>query len=122
MKKTRLQKILARAGYGSRRGCEEIIRSGKIIVNGEIAKLGCVVSSDDEIKIGSKKVEFIDVQTRLFALNKPTGVICSKKTEGNLKSIYDFIPKIDNEKNLMIVGRLDANSSGLIFFTNEESF
>ena len=119
MKKTRLQKILARAGYGSRRGCEEIIRSGKIIVNGEIAKLGCVVSSDDEIKIGSKKVEFIDVQTRLFVLNKPTGVICSKKTEGNLKSIYDLIPNIDNEKNLITVGRLDANSSGLIFFTND---
>ena len=106
MKKTRLQKILARAGYGSRRGCEEIISSGKVTVNGEIAKLGCVVNSDDEIKIGSKKVEFIDVQTRLFVLNKPTGVICSKKTEGNLKSIYDLIPKIDNEKNLMIVGRL----------------
>ena len=109
MKKTRLQKILARAGYGSRRGCEEIISSGKVTVNGEIAKLGCVVNNDDEIKIGSKKVEFIDVQTRLFVLNKPTGVICSKKTEGNLKSIYDLIPKIDNEKNLMIVGRLDAN-------------
>ena len=91
MKKTRLQKILARAGYGSRRGCEEIISSGKVTVNGEIAKLGCVVNSDDEIKIGSKKVEFIDVQTRLFVLNKPTGVICSKKTEGNLKSIYDLI-------------------------------
>ena len=75
MKKTRLQKILARAGYGSRRGCEEIIRSGKVIVNGQIAKLGCVVNSNDEIKIGSKKVEFIDVQTRLFVLNKPTGVI-----------------------------------------------
>ena len=42
MKKTRLQKILARAGYGSRRGCEEIISSGKVTVNGEIAKLGCV--------------------------------------------------------------------------------
>ena len=92
MKKTRLQKILARAGYGSRRGCEEIISSGKVTVNGEIAKLGCVVNSDDEIKVGSKKVEFIDVQTRLFVLNKPTGVICSKKTEGNLKSIYDLIP------------------------------
>ena len=119
MKKTRLQKILARAGYGSRRGCEEIISSGKVTVNGEIAKIGCVVNSDDEIKIGSKKVEFIDVQTRLFVLNKPSGVICSKKTEGNFKSIYDLIPKVDNEKNLMIVGRLDANSSGLIFFTND---
>ena len=64
MKKTRLQKILARAGYGSRRGCEEIISSGKVTVNGEIAKLGCVVNSDDEIKVSSKKVEFIDVQTR----------------------------------------------------------
>ena len=76
-------------------------------------------NSDDQIKVGSKKVEFIDVQTRLFVLNKPTGVICSKKTVGNFKSIYDLIPKVDNEKNLMIVGRLDANSSGLIFFTND---
>ena len=116
MKKTRLQKILARAGYGSRRGCEEIISSGKVTVNSEIAELGCLVNSDDEIRIGSKKVEFIDVQTRLFVLNKPIGVICSKKTEGSLKSIYDLLPKIENEKNLMTVGRLDANSSGLIFF------
>ena len=46
MEKIRLQKILARAGYGSRRGCEEIISSGKVTVNGEIAKLGCVVNSD----------------------------------------------------------------------------
>ena len=119
MKKTRLQKILARAGYGSRRGCEDIIGSGKVTVNGQTAKLGCSVNSDDEIFIGSKKVEFIDIQTRLFVLNKPTGVICSKKTEGNLKSIYDLLPKIDNEKNLIVIGRLDANSSGLIFFTND---
>ena len=119
MEKTRLQKILARAGYGSRRGCEEIIRSGKVTVNGEVANLGCVVYSNDEIRIGRKKVEFIDVQTRLFVLNKPIGVICSKKTEGSLKSIYDLLPKIENEKNLMTVGRLDANSSGLIFFTND---
>ena len=56
MKKTRLQKILARAGYGSRRGCEDDSAT-KVTVNGEIAKLGCVVNSDDEIKIGAK-VEF----------------------------------------------------------------
>ena len=54
MKKTRLQKILARAGYGSRRGCEDIIRSGKVTINGEVANLGCMVNSDDEIKIGRK--------------------------------------------------------------------
>ena len=59
MKKIRLQKILARAGYGSRRGCEEIISAGRVTVNGEIAKLGCVVNPDDEIRIGNKKVEFI---------------------------------------------------------------
>ena len=119
MKKTRLQKVLARAGFGSRRGCEEIISSGKVTVNGKIAKLGCSVDADDEIKLGDKTVEFVDIQTRLFVLNKPAGVICSKRTEGNLKSIYDLLPKIDNEKNLIIVGRLDANSTGLIFFTND---
>ena len=78
MKKTRLQKVLARAGFGSRRGCEEIISSGKVTVNGEIAKLGCSVDADDEIKLGDKTVEFVDIQTRLFVLNKPAGVICSK--------------------------------------------
>ena len=69
MEKIRLQKILARAGYGSRRGCEDIIRSGKVTVNGEVANLGCMANSNDEIRIGSKKVGFIDVQTRLFVLN-----------------------------------------------------
>ena len=57
MKKTRLQKVLARAGFGSRRGCEEIISSGKVTVNGKIAKLGCSVDADDEIKLGDKRVE-----------------------------------------------------------------
>lgn len=119
MKKTRLQKVLARAGFGSRRGCEEIIDSGKVTVNGEIAKLGCTVDANDEIRLGSKKIEFIDIQTRLFVLNKPTGVICSKNTEGKFKSIFDLLPNIDNERNFIVVGRLDANSSGLIFFTND---
>ena len=119
MKDIRLQKVLARAGYGSRRGCEEIISSGKVTVNGEKAILGCSVNSDDEIRVDNKKVEFTDIETRLFVFNKPRGVICSKKTEGNLKSIYDLLPKISGEKNLIVVGRLDANSSGLIFFTND---
>ena len=119
MKDVRLQKVLARAGYGSRRGCEEIISSGKVTVNGEKARLGCSVNSEDEIRVDNKKVEFTDIETRLFVLNKPRGVICSKKTEGNLKSIYDLLPRISGEKNLIVVGRLDANSSGLIFFTND---
>ena len=71
MKDTRLQKVLARAGYGSRRGCEEIISSGKVTVNGEKAKLGCSVNPEDEIRVGNKKVEFTDLETRLFVLNKP---------------------------------------------------
>ena len=119
MKDIRLQKVLARAGYGSRRGCEEIISSGKVTVNGEKAKLGRSVNPEDEIRVDNKKVEFSDLETRLFVLNKPRGVICSKKTEGNLKSIYDLLPRISGEKNLIVVGRLDANSSGLIFFTND---
>ena len=58
---------------------KEIISSGKVTVNGEIAKLGCVVNSDDEIKIGSKKVEFIDVQTRLFVLNNQRELFVLKR-------------------------------------------
>ena len=116
----RLQKFLAEAGVASRRAAEQIILAGRVAVNGEtIQELGTKVdSAHDHIAVDGKPVR---VRRKLYvALNKPRGMICSRKDELERPSIYDLLPKEWN--HLHTVGRLDYNSEGLIFLTNDGGF
>jgi len=115
----RLQKFLAQAGVGSRRSCEQLIKENKIFVNGEIASLGTKVSETDEVIFDNQKVVLKTADLKIIMLNKPPGVLSSKKDEKKIKLVFDFLPKVENEPDWIAVGRLDINTSGLMLFTND---
>jgi len=115
----RLQKFLAQAGLGSRRSCEQLIKENKIFVNGEIASLGTKVSETDEVIFDNQKVVLKTADLKIIMLNKPPGVLSSKKDEKKIKLVFDFLPKVENEPDWIAVGRLDINTSGLMLFTND---
>ena len=115
----RLQKFLAQAGLGSRRSCEQLIKDNKIYVNGEIATIGTKVSEADEVVFENQKIEFKTADLKIVMLNKPRGVLSSKKDDKKIKLVFDFLPKVDNGPDWIAVGRLDINTSGLMLFTND---
>jgi pseudouridine synthase len=116
----RLQKFLADAGVASRRASEELITSGRVEVNGELVRqLGSKVNPDrDQVTVDGRQVR---VKRKLYvALNKPRGCVCSRKDEHNRPTIYELLPK--EWSNIYSVGRLDYDTEGLIFLTNDGEF
>jgi len=115
----RLQKYLAQAGLGSRRSCEQLIKDRKILVNGDVAELGAKVTESDEVYYEGKKVSLKIADLKVIMLNKPPGVLSSRKDEKKIKLVFDYLPKTHNEPDWIAVGRLDINTSGLMLFTND---
>ncbi len=116
----RLQKFLADAGVASRRASEEIIRAGRVAVNGQkVTELGVKVDPvHDQVLVDGKPVR---VRRKIYiALHKPKGLVCSRHDELGRPTIYDVLPK--EWGHLHSVGRLDFNSEGLIFLTNDGEF
>lgn len=113
----RLQKVLAAAGIGSRRGCEELILEGRVQIDGEvISELGARVDTakqtihvDGEVLLKPKLV--------YFAVNKPTGVVCTAKDPSGRPRVTDLLPP--SVGRVFNVGRLDMSSEGLILLTND---
>ena len=118
----RLQKFLAKSGIGSRRYCEELIRSKKIKVNGQIALIGATVNRNDEVEYDGNIISFNELEIKLLMLNKPEGVLSSNKKEKNIPIVYDFLPEGKSKTRWISIGRLDINSSGLMLFTNDGTF
>jgi 23S rRNA pseudouridine2605 synthase len=113
----RLQKFLADAGVASRRASEAIILEGRVEVNGEtIAELGRKIDPvHDKVKIDGQPLR---TKRKIYlALNKPRGLVCSRNDELGRRTIYDLLPK--EWGHLHSVGRLDFNSEGLLFLTND---
>ncbi len=114
----KLQKVLAQAGLGSRRAMEEIIKAGKVKVNGTPASLGARVTTDDLIQVGRRQIKF-KVTTRLprvILYHKPEGEIVTRDDPGGRPSVFEKLPVIRSAKWLA-VGRLDFNTGGLLMFT-----
>ena len=118
----RLQKFLAKSGVGSRRYCEELIKSKKIKVNGQIALIGSSVNKNDEVEYDGNIISFAESEIRLLMLNKPEGVLSSNKKEKNIPIVFDFLPEGKSKTRWISIGRLDINSSGLMLFTNDGTF
>jgi 23S rRNA pseudouridine2605 synthase len=114
-----LQKFLAQAGLGSRRSCEQLIKDNKVYVNGKLAVLGTKVLETDEVIFDGEKVLLKTADLKVIMLNKPRGVLSSKKDDKKIKLVFDFLPKVQNEPDWIAVGRLDINTSGLMLFTND---
>ena len=115
----RLQKFLAQAGLGSRRSCEQFIKNKRVSVNGKVAALGTKVSENDEVTFDGNVVLPKAADLKVIMLNKPRGVLSSKKDDKKIKLVFDFLPKVFNEPDWIAVGRLDINTSGLMLFTND---
>ena len=118
----RLQKFLAKSGIGSRRYCEELIKSKKIKVNGQIALIGSSVNKNDEVEYDGNIISFTESEIKLLMLNKPEGVLSSNKKEKNIPIVFDFLPDGKSKTRWISIGRLDINSSGLMLFTNDGTF
>jgi 23S rRNA pseudouridine2605 synthase len=116
MTEERIQKLLAQAGYGSRRACEEFLTEQRVTVNGKLAELGAKADPvRDVIKVDGKRVQF-ESKRIYVALNKPIGVVTTNADEFDRKTVRDLIPL---EGHLYPVGRLDADSEGLVLLTND---
>jgi len=112
----RLQKILARAGYGSRRTCEELITSGRVKVNGQVAKLGEKADPEkDQITVDNQIVS-IEQEYVYIALYKPRGVLSTTQSSDQRKTVLDLV---DTNQRVFPVGRLDFDSEGLMLLTND---
>jgi 23S rRNA pseudouridine2605 synthase len=113
----RLQKVLAAAGVGSRRACEELISAGRVRVNGRPARLGARVDPQrDEIVLDGSRLPTAEGLAYL-AVNKPRGMLSTMSDERGRPCLGDLV--FDLPKQLHHVGRLDADSEGLLLFTND---
>lgn len=115
----RLQKVIAQSGITSRRKAEQMIKEGKVKVNGQTVKtLGTKVSSKDKIEVEGLPLE--KEKHEYFLLYKPRGVISSMKDDKDRKVVTDYF--YDVQARLFPVGRLDYDSSGLLLMTNDGDF
>src|SRR6266508_6858494 len=114
----RLQRSLARAGFGSRRACEEVIAAGRVQINGTVATLGDRLDPAlDEVRVDGSKVN-VDPELRTFVLHKPRGVTTTMRDPHAERDLNAFLPK---GVHLFPVGRLDRDTEGLLLLTNDGS-
>ncbi len=111
-----MQKILARAGYGSRRACEAIIAAGRVRVNGQVATLGDSADPEnDNITVDGRQIQAPEPRVYI-ALNKPRGVISAVSSPDPRPTVRSLV---DVPEQVYPVGRLDVDSEGLILLTND---
>ncbi|GGR74099.1 pseudouridine synthase [Micromonospora fulviviridis] len=114
----RLQKVLAAAGVGSRRACEDLIFRRRVTVNGRVAQLGDKADpAHDVIHVDGERLQ-ADVRLVYVAMNKPRGVVTTMADEKGRTELADFIGA-RLEQRVYHVGRLDADSEGLLLLTND---
>jgi len=115
----RLQKVIARAGIASRRKSEELIKEGRVKVNGKVIKeLGVKVTPSDRVEVDGVQIE--KEEPVYFLLYKPRGVISSVSDDKGRKVVTDFFPY--QQERIFPVGRLDYDTSGLLLLTNDGEF
>lgn len=115
--KERLQKFIASSGISSRRKAETFIVAGEVKVNGKtIRKLGTTVDpAVDQVTVQGRTIKPA-TQFRYIILNKPSGIVCTRATHKGEKTVYDLVPQ---SRDLVIAGRLDKDSEGLVLLTND---
>lgn len=118
MSEVRLQKILARSGAGSRRACEKLIEAGRVTVNGRVAQLGqSADASVDDVRLDGKRITLPDERV-VIALNKPCGYLSAMSDDRGRCCASELLP-LERWPSLFHVGRLDADTSGLLLFTTD---
>ena len=110
----RLNRFLASAGLGSRRGVEQLIRNGRVTVNGSVAELGASVDDADDVRVDGRPVSTEQRETVL--LNKPAGVVTTVRDPHGRRTVLDLV---DSSVRLFPVGRLDRDTTGALLLTND---
>jgi 23S rRNA pseudouridine2605 synthase len=117
----KLQKVLARAGFGSRREIETWIAKGRIKVNGKVAVVGDRVGDDDKVVVDGKKLapqKSIREERRVILYNKPEDEVSTRDDPEGRRTVFDSLPPLKHGR-WVSVGRLDLNTSGLMLFTTD---
>ena len=115
----RVQKLLSKIGYCSRRSAEQLIESGKIKINDKIVSLGDKWYRGDIVKVNGKQIDLtlaLDQVVEIIKYYKPIGEVVSMRDSYNSNSVFDHLPEVKGK--WINIGRLDLNTSGLILFTN----
>jgi 23S rRNA pseudouridine2605 synthase len=114
-----LQKLLAAAGFGSRREIETWITAGRVMVRGQVAKLGDRAAPEDEVLLDGKQVKIAASasQPRVILYNKPVGELVTRSDPEGRPTVFDKLPKLSPGR-WVAIGRLDLNSAGLLLFTD----
>ena len=111
----RLNKFLAACGVASRRSCDELIKDGKVNVNGKVAGLGLEVGEGDEVTVNGNKV--VLKKNEYYILNKPKGYLSTVSDDKGRKTVMDLMPS--SVGRIYPVGRLDYDSEGLLILTTD---
>lgn len=120
----RIQKLLAAAGIGSRRGIEEWLRAGRLTVNGAVAKLGDRAESGDAFALDGQPLQLRgeassgQSQQVVLLYHKPTGEVTTRHDPEGRPTVFDRLPPAPTGR-WVVIGRLDVNTSGLLLFTND---
>ena len=117
----RIQKVLARAGYGSRRQIETWIKEGRVSCNGETASLGDQITESDRLRLDNKPLSpkrLWQQPQQVILYNKPIGEVCTRRDPEGRRTIFQSLPKPEQGR-WVSVGRLDLNTSGLIILTTD---
>jgi 23S rRNA pseudouridine2604 synthase len=112
----RINKYLSEIGYCSRRAADKLIEEKRVFVNGVIPEMGTKVSDSDEIVVDGVRITKTDIKPIYIAFNKPIGIVCTTDTGVEKDNIIDYI---NFPSRIFPIGRLDKNSHGLIFLTND---
>ena len=121
MSDEKLQKVLARSGYGSRREMERWVDEGRVSVNGTRAKLGDRVGRNDKIEVDGHAAKIVtenESQRRVLIYNKPIGEVSTRHDPEGRSTVYDHLPPL-KQGRWIAIGRLDINTSGLLIFTTD---
>ena len=119
--KERIQKLLSRAGYGSRREIERMVNAGEILVNGHRAESGQAIDENDQVTLRGQRLHLssrVNATQKVLMYHKPAGEMCTLSDPEGRPPVFDNLPKIRAGRWIMI-GRLDINTDGLLLFTTD---
>ena len=114
---TRINKYLSEVGYCSRRRADRLIEEGKVTINGKVTEIGSKVQDNDKVEVEGQRIKKSTKQKKIYlAFNKPVGIVCTTDRRIEPDNIIDFVKY---PSRIFPIGRLDKDSEGLIFLTND---